>query len=88
MLKRVTLFGQPGCHLCEHMELRLQRIRQGTPFDLEVVNIMSDPALAVEYGFDIPVIAVEGIVYSKHYLNEEAFEAHIKELGLNHANTS
>jgi len=85
MLKRVTLFTKPGCHLCETVETNLLAVKSRVAFDLDVVNIMVDPVMAAQYGFDIPVVAVDGSIYSRHFLNEVAFEKHIKELNQDHA---
>lgn len=79
MLKRVTLFTKPGCHLCENAEATLLDVKSRVDFELEIVNIMADPAVATEYGFDIPVVAVEGVVFSRHHLNRQAFEERVKE---------
>jgi hypothetical protein len=64
----VTLYGKPGCHLCEHARLEIERIRADHPFDLEEVDITIDAALNRRYGERIPVLALDG---------EELFELHI-----------
>jgi glutaredoxin len=64
----VTLYGKPGCHLCEDAREVILRVRRSSPFALEEVDVTLDPALHREYGERIPVVAVDG---------EELFEYHV-----------
>jgi glutaredoxin len=56
----VTLYGKPGCHLCEEARAAVERVRAELPFELEEVDISLDPVLHRRYGERIPVLAVEG----------------------------
>ena len=56
----VTLYGRPGCHLCDDARAVLQRIRAERPFALREVDIESDDALFRAYLERIPVVAVDG----------------------------
>jgi glutaredoxin len=53
---RLTLFGRPGCHLCDDARVVLQRV--GEPFD--EVDITTDDALHASYLERIPVIVLDG----------------------------
>ncbi len=64
----VTLYGKPGCHLCDHARAEIERVRAEHPFGLEEVDITIDAALNRRYGERIPVLAVDG---------EELFELHV-----------
>jgi glutaredoxin len=64
-LTSVTLYGKPGCHLCEEAREVLLSVRLEREFELAEVDITLDPGLNREYGERIPVIAVDG---------EDAFE--------------
>jgi glutaredoxin len=57
---RVTLYGKPGCHLCEDARAAVQRVRAERAFELEEVDVSLDPALNREYGERIPVLALDG----------------------------
>ncbi|HMC06307.1 MAG TPA: glutaredoxin family protein [Solirubrobacterales bacterium] len=61
----MTLYGKPGCHLCEEAREVLLSVRLEREFELAEVDITLDPGLNREYGERIPVIAVDG---------EDAFE--------------
>jgi glutaredoxin len=56
----VTLYGKPGCHLCEDARAAVERVRSERPFELEEVDITLDPVLHRRYGERIPVLALEG----------------------------
>jgi glutaredoxin len=64
----VTLYGKPGCCLCDEAKEALAAVRADRPFDLEQVDVSVDPALNRDYGERIPVVAVDG---------EELFEYHV-----------
>jgi glutaredoxin len=64
-LTHLTLYGKPGCHLCEEAREVVLSLRLDREFELDEVDISLDPGLNREYGERIPVLAVNG---------EEAFE--------------
>jgi glutaredoxin len=57
----VTLYGKPGCHLCEEARAEVARARDGHEFDLREIDISIDPGLQREYGERIPVVAIDGV---------------------------
>lgn len=57
---RVSLYGKPGCCLCDEAREELERLREKVPFELEEVDVSLDPALHRDYGERIPVVAVDG----------------------------
>ncbi len=61
----VTLYGKPGCCLCDEAREAVGAVRGDLPFELEEVDISLDPVLHRRYGERIPVLCVNG---------EEAFE--------------
>ena len=69
-MAHVTLYGKPGCHLCEDARAVVARVRAQRPFELDEVDVSLDPALYREYGERIPVLAVDGV---------ELFEFHVVE---------
>ncbi|HYN51516.1 MAG TPA: glutaredoxin family protein [Thermoleophilaceae bacterium] len=64
----LTLYGKPGCHLCDDARAEIERIQSEYHFELEQVDITLDPGLNRRYGERIPVLALEG---------EELFELHV-----------
>jgi hypothetical protein len=59
-VKQVVLYGAPDCHLCEHAEAKLERVRRLVPFEYRYENIRQDAALTDRYGTLIPVVTVNG----------------------------
>jgi len=56
----VTIFGKPGCCLCDEALDVIRRVQQRVPFRLEKVDITSSPDLHDRYRYDIPVVHVDG----------------------------
>ena len=69
MPHRVTLYTKAGCCLCEEAKQEIDRARRKADFELEIIDIESDPRLRSQYQYDIPVIAIDG---------ERAFRYHVK----------
>jgi glutaredoxin len=59
-MTRLTLYGKPGCHLCEEARAVVDQVGQQHPFELEEVDITRDPSLESLYRERIPVIAIDG----------------------------
>ena len=59
-MTRVTLYGRPGCHLCEEAQAAVAAARSRREFALEEVDVSLDPLLARRYGERIPVVAIDG----------------------------
>jgi glutaredoxin len=56
----VTLYGKPGCHLCEQARAVVRSVQDERAFELEEVDVSLDAALYRRYGERIPVLALEG----------------------------
>jgi glutaredoxin len=67
-MTQVTLYGKPGCCLCDEARVTLEAVRAARPFELEEVDVSADPRLWNAYGERIPVVEIDG---------EEAFELHV-----------
>src|SRR4029079_13452549 len=67
---RVTLYGKPGCHLCDDARTVVERVRAEHPFELREVDVSLDPELHRAYGERIPVLELDG---------EELFEFFVDE---------
>jgi glutaredoxin len=58
--RRITLYTKPDCPLCDHAKAKLARARIRRAFDLEEIDVTTDPALEARYGLRIPVVAIDG----------------------------
>jgi glutaredoxin len=70
MTRRVTLYGRPGCHLCDEAREALARVRAAHPFELHEVDIESDDALHARYLERIPVVCLDGEELFDHVVDE------------------
>ena len=73
----MTLYGRPGCHLCDDALAVLERIRADEPFDLDTVNIEDDDALLRAYLERIPVVALDGHEVYDYYVDEADLRARL-----------
>jgi hypothetical protein len=67
---KISLYGKPGCHLCETARSVVERVRADHGFELEEVDVSVDPLLNARYGERIPVLELDG---------EELFEFFVQE---------
>ena len=67
-MRRVVLYGKPGCCLCDEARQAVADVRARHPFELEEVDVSIDPELQRSHGERIPVLALDG---------EELFELHV-----------
>ncbi len=72
-MRKVVLYGRPGCCLCEAARELLERVRAQHPFALQERDIERDDALHRAYLERIPVITIDG---------REAFEFFVDEAEL------
>jgi glutaredoxin len=56
----VTLYGKPGCHLCDDAKALLETVARTHPLSVRKVDITTIPALFEQYRYRIPVIEVDG----------------------------
>ena len=71
-MRTVTLYGRPGCHLCDDARAALERVRAAHPFRLEEIDIEADDALLARYLERIPVVALDGEELFELFVDEEA----------------
>jgi len=71
---QVLIYTRPGCHLCEEAKREIQAARCADRYVLEEVNIDTDPALRELYGWEIPVITINGIKAFKYRLTAAEFK--------------
>lgn len=60
MTARVTLYGRPGCHLCEDAREVIARVCADLGESFTEVDIDEDPALLERFAEEIPVTFVDG----------------------------
>ena len=71
-MRTITLYGRPGCHLCDDARAILRQIQAARPFVLQEVDIETDDRLFKRYLERIPVIALDGEELFDHFVDEQA----------------
>ena len=70
-MRRVVLYGKPGCCLCDEARAAVAEVRAREPFELEEVDVSTDPELHHLYGSRIPVLALDGDELFEFFVDEE-----------------
>lgn len=65
-MRKLVLYGRPGCHLCDEARTVLERI--GHPF--EERDIEQDDELHRRYLVRIPVVVLDGEELYDHFVDE------------------
>jgi glutaredoxin len=70
----LTLYGKPGCHLCDDARAAVERVsaRRGVP--VEQVDVSRDPTLYARYGQRIPVLEIDGETLFEFFIDEVVLE--------------
>jgi glutaredoxin len=69
----VIFYTKPGCHLCDEARREIELSGCAELFNYEEVDINSDPELSRRYGWDIPVVLIDGTHAFKHRLMASEF---------------
>lgn len=56
----LTLYGKPGCHLCDDARAAVGDLLAGRDVGLREVDVTLDPVLERRFGERIPVVALDG----------------------------
>ncbi len=71
---RLTIYGRPGCHLCDDARAVLDRV--GEPYD--EVDIETDDDLLKRYLERIPVVVLDGEELFDFFVDEAALRARLR----------
>ena len=77
-MRTVTLYSQPGCHLCDDARAVLERVRARIPFELHERDINEDDALVLSHLERIPVIELDGEELFEYFVDEAALAARLQ----------
>ncbi len=73
-MRTLTLYSRPGCHLCDDMKAVVGRVAAAHDGSLAIreVDISTDAELEALYGFEIPVLTLDGRKIAKYRISEDA----------------
>jgi glutaredoxin len=75
---QVVIYTRPGCHLCDEAKAEIARARSSHLFDLAEINIDTNAELTRRYGYDIPVVTINGTHAFKHRLTAQDFKRELQ----------
>jgi glutaredoxin len=76
----VTIYGRPGCHLCDEAKAAIVELA-GDGIELRELNIESDEGLLRAYLERIPVVEVDGREVSELLFDRDAFARALHTVG-------
>jgi glutaredoxin len=79
-LIELTLYGRPGCHLCDEMRAGLLALQSDLGYGLAEIDVDGDPELARRYGHLVPVLMLGDVEVCHFFLDPEALRAHLARL--------
>jgi glutaredoxin len=71
----VTLYGRPGCHLCDDAREVVRQAGQRTELTLREVDIESDDELFKAMLERIPVVTIDDVEHAELFVDLEALVA-------------
>ncbi len=77
----VTLYGKPGCCLCEEARAELIALQVELGFELAEIDVSVDPRLNGAYGERVPVVAVGGADLSEFTVDPEGLRRALGRVG-------
>ena len=78
---KLTLYGRTYCHLCDDMIAGLRELQTGVRFELEVVDVDSDPALEARYGELVPVLVGSAGEICHYHLDPAKVNDYLNKIG-------
>jgi glutaredoxin len=77
----LTLYGKPGCHLCDEARAAVQHALAGRDAELREVDVTLDPVLERRYGERIPVLALDGEELFQYFVDGRALAERLDKVG-------
>lgn len=75
MTRQITLYGRPGCHLCDEARTTIARLAGEHDLAVQEVDIDGDDALLRAYLERIPVVELDGREISELELDADELRA-------------
>jgi glutaredoxin len=71
---RVVMYTRNGCHLCEEAWALLVKKRHRYQFQLDFIDVDSDPEFAKLFGEHVPVVTVNGKTRFRGVINPKLLQ--------------
>jgi len=80
MRPRLTVLSREYCHLCEELLTALKRFQGRYDFDIQVVDVDSNPALEEKWGDKVPVLLDGDLEICHYFLDHDAVDARLSRM--------
>ncbi|GAA1799401.1 MULTISPECIES: glutaredoxin family protein [Brevibacterium] len=77
----LTFLTRAGCHLCETAQATIAEVVAGRDVTVTEIDIDTDEDLAAQYGWDVPVVLLEGRQHSFHRVDRDRLSQALTALG-------
>ena len=77
----LTLYGKPGCHLCDDARAAVRAALAGRDAALREVDVTLDPVLERRYGERIPVVALDGEELFDYVVDADVLKERLDRVG-------
>lgn len=67
----LTVYSRASCHLCHEMIAALRGLQGRYRFELSILDVDADRALALRYGEEVPVLTHGPLELCRHRLEPE-----------------
>ncbi len=76
----LDLYSKDDCSLCERVKATIRRVQQDIPFTFREVLLVPGTDLEKELRNDIPVLHINGVFFSRHFLSGSDLTKHLMNL--------
>jgi glutaredoxin len=77
----LTVYGKPGCHLCDEARAAVRDVLAGRGVDVREVDVTLDPVLERRYGERIPVVALDGEELFDYVVDADVLRERLDKVG-------
>ncbi len=78
---KLTVYSRQYCHLCDDMIAGLRALQAAIAFELELVDVDSDPALESQFGERVPVLIGAGVELCRYHLDIAKVNEYLSKTG-------
>lgn len=82
MIPEFVLYTRQHCGLCTEMRSRLRDAAAGRAYTCRIVDVDDDPALQLEFGHRVPVLAAAGRILCEARFELSAVTDYLERIGL------
>ena len=77
MSQLIQVYSRLGCHLCDEMIEHLNILKEGHPFEFEIIEITGDSALEEKFGVKVPVLMINDSEICHYFLDVTLLKKHL-----------